>query len=84
MGMKTTASKQISGAAYVAVKAVDAAKEGAVSARLAHLFFQCAVVDGRRTIEDWDRLVVRAMKAEATVQDVLEYGEEGEEGEDEV
>jgi hypothetical protein len=72
--MKTT-GKKISGAAYVAVQADMAAREGAVSARLAHMFFQCACVQGERTIEEWDALVVQAMEAEVSVQEALEYGE---------
>lgn len=74
LSMKTT-TKRISGAAYVAVQADMAAREGAVSQRLAHLFFQCACVQGERTLEEWDALVVKAMEAEVTVQDVLEYDE---------
>ncbi len=72
--MKTT-TKQISGAAYVAFQADLASREGAVSATLAHLFFQCACVPGTRTVEDWDALVIAARGAEATIADALEFGE---------
>jgi hypothetical protein len=73
--MKTTASKMISGAAYVAVQADLASREGAVSARLAHLFFQCACIEGQRTFEEWEALVVKAMDAEVSVAEVLKYDE---------
>lgn len=73
--MKTT-TKTMSGAAYVAVQADLASREGAVSAKLAHLFFQCAVVSGQRTLEGWDALVVEAMKAEVTIAEAIEYGED--------
>lgn len=75
--MKTTASKKISGAAYVGIQADMASREGAVSARLADLFFQCACIAGERTLEEWDALVVKAMEAKVTVADALEYDEEG-------
>jgi hypothetical protein len=72
--MKTT-TKAISGAAYCGLQADLAAREGAVSAVLAHLFFQCAVIDGARTVEEWDALVVAARSAEVTVTEALEFGE---------
>jgi hypothetical protein len=71
-----TASKTISGAAYVGIQADLASREGAVSARLAHLYFQCAVVEGQRTLEKWEALVVAAMTAEVSVAEVLLYGED--------
>lgn len=74
--MKTTASKKISGAAYVGIQADMASREGAVSARLADLFFQCACIEGQKTIEEWDNLVNQAKRAEVTVRDVLEFGED--------
>jgi hypothetical protein len=70
--MKT---KQISGAAYVALQADMASREGDVSATLAHLFFQCACIHGVRTVEEWDALVVVARSAESTVADAIEFGE---------
>lgn len=71
-----TASKKLSGAAYVGIQADMAARDGAVSAKLADLFFQCACIQGERVLEEWDRLVVQAMEANVTVQDVLTYGED--------
>lgn len=73
--MKTT-TKEISGAAYVALQADLASREGAVSATLAHLFFQCAVVQGMRTVEEWDALVNKARSAEVTIADAIEFDEE--------
>lgn len=70
-----TAAKKISGAAYVAYQADLAAREGAISARLADLFFQCACVPGERTIEEWDELVNEAKAAEVSIQDVIEFRE---------
>ncbi len=71
--MKTTA---ISGAAYCGIQADLASREGAVSAKLAHLFFQCAVATGTRTVEEWDALVNAAREAEVTIAEALEFGEE--------
>ncbi len=71
-----TTTKTISGAAYCGLQADMASREGAVSAGLAHLFFQCAVVQGARTVEEWDALVVEARSARATIQDALDFGEE--------
>ncbi len=71
--MKTTT---ISGAAYIALQADLASREGAISAKLAHLFFQCAVVAGARTVEEWDELVNAAREAEVTVAEALELREE--------
>ncbi len=72
----TTTAKRISGVAYVAMQADLASREGAVSASLAHLFFQCALVTGERSIEEWDALVLAARGADATVAEALEFGEE--------
>jgi hypothetical protein len=74
--MKTTASKKISGAAYVGIQADLASREGPVSPRLANLYFQCACVEGQRTFEEWEELVVKAMGAEVSVQEALEYDED--------
>lgn len=74
--MKTTATKGISGAAYVGIQADLASREGAVSAKLAHLFFQCACVPGTRTVDEWDALVLSARSAEVTVAEAVEFGEE--------
>lgn len=72
--MKTT--KGISGAAYCGLQADLAAREGAVSAKLAHLFFQCATMTGERALEEWDALVNAAREAGATIEEALEFGEE--------
>ncbi len=72
--MKTT-GKAISGAAYVGIQADMASREGAVSPRLANLFFQCACIKGDRTVDAWDALVVQAMEAEVSVQEALDFGE---------
>ncbi len=74
--MNDTTSKSISGAAYCGLQADLASREGAVSAALAHLFFQCAVVPGVRTVEEWDALVIAARREEVTIQDVLDFKEE--------
>jgi len=73
-----TAAKRISGAAYVAYQADLAAREGAISARLADLFFQCACIEGVRSVEEWDRLVLAAREAEVSVKDAIEFGEDDE------
>lgn len=73
--MKTT-TKTISGAAYIGLQADLAAREGAVSARLADLFFQCAQVRGERTVVQWDALVVSAMQGDVSIADAIEFGEE--------
>jgi hypothetical protein len=70
--MKTT-TKEISGAAYVGLQADLASREGAVSAMLAHLFFQCAVVQGNRSVEAWDELVNKARAEEVSIQDAIEF-----------
>lgn len=76
--MTTTTQKtsKISGAAYVALQADMASREGAVSARLADLFFQCAIIRGERTVEGWDALVNAAKEAESTIGEAIEFGEE--------
>lgn len=74
-GMKTTA-KTISAVAYISLQADLAAREGAVSAKLADLFFQCAQVRGERTVEQWDALVVSAMGAGVTIADAIEFADE--------
>lgn len=76
---KVEAAKEISGVAYVAYQADLASREGEVSARLADLFFQCACIEGTRTLEEWDRLVLAARRAEVRVKDVLEFGEDDDE-----
>ena len=73
--MKTTTTG-ISGAAYCGLQADLASREGAVSATLAHLFFQCATLAGERTVEEWDALVNAAREAGATVEEAVEFGEE--------
>ncbi len=74
--MKTTTSG-ISGAAYCGLQADLASREGAVSAKLAHLFFQCAVATGTRTVEEWDALVMAAQGEDgATIAEAIEFGEE--------
>ncbi len=73
--MKTTTTG-ISGAAYCGLQADLASREGAVSAKLAHLFFQCATTPGTRTVEEWDALVMAAQGADGTVAEALEFGEE--------
>jgi len=73
--MKTT-TKEISGAAYVGLQADLASREGAVSAALAHLFFQCACITGMRTVEQWDALVIAARSAEVSIADAVEFGDE--------
>lgn len=70
-----TSTKGISGVAYITLQADLASREGAVSAKFAHLFFQCACVTGERTVEEWDALVVAAHRAESTVLDALEFEE---------
>ena len=71
--MKTT-SKTITAVAYIALQADLASREGPVSPRLADLFFQC--VRGERTVEQWDALVVEAMRAEVSIADAIEFGED--------
>lgn len=73
--MKTT-TKTLSGAGYVTMQADMASREGAVSAMLAHLFFQCACIPGARTVEEWDALVLTARSAEVSVAEALEFGEQ--------
>lgn len=73
--MKTTTNSKISGAAYIALQADLASREGAISARLADLFFQCAVIRGERTTEEWDALVTAAKAAEVTIVEAIEFGE---------
>lgn len=73
--MKTT-TKEISGAAYIALQADLASREGAISAKLAHLFFQCANIVGIRSVEEWDALVMTAQSEDVTVADALEFREE--------
>jgi len=75
---KASKKVEISGVAYVAYQADLASREGEVSARLADLFFQCACIEGTRSIEEWDRLVLEARRAEVRVKDVLEFGEDDE------
>lgn len=73
--MKTT-TKAIGATAYITIQADLAAQEGPVSAKLAHLFFQLTQVRGKRTVEQWDALVVQAQEADATIADTIEFGEE--------
>lgn len=73
--MKTN-TKKISAVAYITVQADLASKEGAVSPRLADLFFQCAQVRGERTVEQWDALVVSAMQAEVSIAEAIEFGDD--------
>lgn len=73
--MKTT-QKKIGAVAYITIQAELASREGAVSAKLADLFFQCAQVRGERTVEAWDALVVSAMQADVTIAEAIEFGEE--------
>lgn len=74
--MKTMNSKKISGATYVSIQADLASREGAVSARLADLFFQCATVRDHRTVEGWDALVLAARTADVSIAEAIEFGEE--------
>lgn len=69
------ASKKISGVAYIGIQADLASREGAPSAQLAGLFFQCATVGGQRTVEEWDALVLAAREAVATVADAIEFAD---------
>ena len=62
-------------APLTSVATIDS-REGAVSAKLANLFFQCACVTGARTVEEWDALVVAARSAEVSISEALEFGEE--------
>lgn len=71
-----TQNKTITSVAYIALQADLASREGHVSPRLADLFFQCAQVRGERTVEQWDALVVEAMRAEVSIADALEFGED--------
>ena len=71
-----TNSKKISGAAYVAYSADLASRgEGVEGATMAALTFQCALVQGTRTVEEWDALVVKAHEAEVTPAEAAEYDE---------
>lgn len=72
----TTTTKAIGATAYITIQADLAAQEGPVSARLAHLYFQLTQVRGKRTVEQWDHLVVEAMRADVTIAEVIEFGEE--------
>lgn len=65
----------LSGAAYVSVQADLASREGLPSATLCALFFECAVVGGTRTLEEWDRLVNEARRGETTLAEAIEYDE---------
>lgn len=66
---------KISGAAYVAIQADLVSREGAVSAQLADLFFQCAATKGARTVEEWNALVIEARRAEVSIAEVIEFAE---------
>lgn len=76
--MSKTDSKKISGVGYVAYSADLASRgEGVEGTEMAALTFQCALVKGTRTIEEWDALVVKARGAEVTPAEAAEFDEEG-------
>ncbi len=66
----------MSAVGYIAIQADMAVKEGPVSSKLADLFMQLAQVQGVRTFEDWNALVMAAQAADSTIADVLEFGED--------
>lgn len=69
-------SKKISGAAYVAFAADLASRgEGVEGTELAALTFQCALVPGTRTVEEWDALVLKAKGAEMPPAEADQYEE---------
>lgn len=61
---------------YIAHQAAIASREGPVSPKLADLFFQCAQIQGDRSVEEWDALVNAAREAEVNVAEALEFNEE--------
>ena len=75
-------SKAISGVAYVAMQADIVSREDEdLDPVFSALIFQCARIKGARSFEEWNRLVTNAKRAEASVAEAIEFGEDEENAE---